>query len=82
LEGIIFEAVSSTGKPIYHTNVLLSIGKEYAIICSESIKGGQEEKDRVLSKLREGREIIDITYKQLENFCANIIQLKAHNSDK
>jgi len=42
---------------------MLSIGKEYAVICSESIKGGQEEKERVLSKLREGREIIDISYK-------------------
>jgi len=58
-----FESLSETGKPIYHTNVMLSIGKEFAIICEESLKGSKEEKDMVLKKLGEDREIINITYR-------------------
>ncbi len=34
-KGIIFETLSSTGKPIYHTNVMMSIGDKYACICPE-----------------------------------------------
>jgi hypothetical protein len=42
---------------------MLSIGKEFAIICVDSLKGTKEEKDILMKKLGEDREIIEITYR-------------------
>jgi len=36
-KSIMFETLSSTGKEFYHTNVMLSIGTQFAVVCTESI---------------------------------------------
>ena len=77
---VFFHANDENGNPIYHTNVIMSIGNGFAVICSECIEQG--ERSEVLSKLRElGLEIIDITYKQLKNFCGNILNVKNNNGE-
>ena len=40
---VVFEAVNDD-LPIYHTNVMMSLGQETAFICSESIKDQKENK--------------------------------------
>lgn len=61
---------------VYHTNVLLSVGENFAVLCSEIIDNKKE-----LLALREsledsGKEIVEITTTQLLNFCGNVIELK------
>ena len=74
-EVICFNTQGSTGKPIYHTNVMLSIGEDIAIICSDTIVE-PDEKSRVLAELRATHLVIDISYQQMaEHFCANVLQL-------
>lgn len=77
---VFFHANDNMGKPIYHTNVIMSIGDGFAVICSECIEPG--ERRQVLTKLEELRlEIVDITYSQLQNFCGNILNLKNNNGE-
>ncbi len=72
---VFFNANDENGNPIYHTNVIMSIGDGFAVICSECIESGQRRE--VLGKLRDlGLEVIDITYNQLKNFCGNILNVK------
>lgn len=72
---IFFHANDESGNPIYHTNVIMSVGDGFAVICSECIEPG--ERTEVLTKLRySGLEVIDITYSQLKNFCGNILNVK------
>ena len=72
---IFFHANDENGNPIYHTNVIMSVGDGFAVICSECIEPG--ERSEVLTKLRySGLEVIDITYSQLKNFCGNILNVK------
>lgn len=72
---IFFHANDENGNPIYHTNVIMSVGDGFAVICSECIEPG--ERTEVLTKLRySGLEVIDITYSQLKNFCGNILNVK------
>lgn len=72
---IFFHANDESGNPIYHTNVIMSVGDGFAVICSECIEPG--ERSEVLIKLRySGLEVIDITYSQLKNFCGNILNVK------
>ncbi len=77
---VFFHANDNKGKPIYHTNVIMSIGDGFAVICSECIEPG--ERRQVLPKLEELRfEIVDITYSQLQNFCGNILNLKNNKGE-
>lgn len=74
-ETVIFDALDALGKPYYHTNVILSIGTRYAILCTESIPIG--ERDIVKSKLAfDGRTLIEISRKQVNEFAGNVLELR------
>jgi hypothetical protein len=75
-KAVVFDTISSNGLPFYHTNVMMSIGDRFAVVCSECI----QDKDRqfVLDELKKDREVIEITLAQAEKyFCGNILQLKS-----
>jgi hypothetical protein len=77
---VFFHAKDENGSPIYHTNVIMSIGNGFAVICSECIES--RERREVMTKLEELRlEVIDITYAQLKNFCGNILNVKNNNGE-
>lgn len=70
-----FDATDQEGKAIYHTNVMLSVGKRFAVVCLESIHN-QHEREQLITVLEEcGKQIIDVTYEQMENFACNILEL-------
>ena len=72
-----FVANDVDGLAIYHTNVMLSIGEGFAILCADAIPA-VEERLRVLTRLeRTGREVIQIGIPQLRSFVGNLIQLRA-----
>ncbi|MBI5127337.1 amidinotransferase [Candidatus Roizmanbacteria bacterium] len=78
-EGIFFHAQDSANIPVYHTNIIMSIGREFVVICLESIKS-QTEKLLIIKKLTAaGKKIIPISLKQMYKFCANILQLVSTN---
>ena len=75
---IFFHAKDENGNPIYHTNVMMSIGEGFAVVCDESITNSGE-RNEVLNKLEELQlEIIKINYEQLKSFCGNILNVKSH----
>ena len=75
-QGILFDTRSSTGRPIYHTNVLLSLGDRYAVVCGESIPDAAQ-RSRVVESLRRSFDLIEISMAQMEqHFCGNILQLR------
>ncbi|MCF6248186.1 MAG: arginine deiminase-related protein [Desulfobacula sp.] len=76
LEGILFDTKSSSGNPIYHTNVMMSLGEKYAVICSDCIPD-KKQKDHVLATLKKSFDILEITMEQMEhNFCGNILEVR------
>ena len=72
---IIFSSFDSNGGVIYHTNVMMSIGDDFALICYESIKDLKERK--LVKRYLEisGKNIVEISLHQMESFAGNIIQL-------
>ncbi len=68
---------SSFGSPFYHTNVMISLGENFAVICLQSIHQ-KEQRETLLDSLKQSNKtIIDISLEQAEqSFCANILQLK------
>ncbi len=67
---------SDRGLPIYHTNVMLSLGRTFAVLAEETIDD-PAERELVKSKLREGgRRIIRISREQCRAFAGNVLELK------
>jgi hypothetical protein len=66
--------------PIYHTNVMMSIGDFFVLICAEAIDD-LNERERVLESFRnQSKEIILIYDYQLNDFAGNILQVKNKNN--
>ena len=70
----LFAALDASGRPYYHTNVVLSIGTRLAVLTGEALPPADRE--RVLARLTaSGREVLDISRAQAGEFCANILEL-------
>lgn len=77
MEPVYFEAKDENGIPIYHTNVMLHIGQDYAVICLDAMS--YEEQERVTRSLEnDGKEIIPISIYQMRSFCGNMLGVLNH----
>ena len=77
-----FQTVDGERKLIYHTNVMMSVGDTFAVICSDAIDDKQERK-MVLENLRkDGKEVVVITEKQLNNFAGNMLEVMGADNKK
>ena len=62
--------------PIYHTNVMMTVADEYAVICLETIDNLKERKVVVDSLEKSGKDIISITEHQMNCFAGNMLQVE------
>lgn len=60
---------------IYHTNVMMCVANDFAIICLDTIDE-EEERQKVKDSLtRTGKEIIEISENQKHRFAGNMLQV-------
>ncbi|WP_282017428.1 citrulline utilization hydrolase CtlX [Salegentibacter mishustinae] len=80
---VIFNANQSVGgkrKAIYHTNVMMCLAENFAVICLDTIDNAKERKN-VLKHLKEdGKEVITITEEQMHEFAGNMLQVQGKNN--
>lgn len=76
----LFDAHDPAGNPVYHTNVLLSLGTEFAVLCSEAVAAGDRADliDRIEAS---GRSIVELDFDQLRCFGCNLIELRSRSGD-
>lgn len=69
-----FKATDLNGFEIYHTNVMMSIGKDFVICCLESVESQKREE---LLKLFEktAKALIEINFTQMAQFAGNMLQV-------
>lgn len=68
--------------PIYHTNVMMAMGDQFAIICLDSIDD-LDERHAVIHALEDtDKEVIDITEEQKEQFAGNMLQVADKKGNK
>ena len=72
---ITFTSYDSKGGIVYHTNVMMSIGDDFILVCFQSIVDEDERKKVKESIESTGRNIIEIDLKQMESFAGNLLQL-------
>ena len=71
-ELIAFNAVDEQKLPIYHTNVMMSVGEKFVVVCLDCIPN-KIERDLLVQST--SKQIIEITVEQLNNFAGNVLEL-------
>jgi hypothetical protein len=75
----VFDATDENGVSIYHTNVMLALGVDFAVVCLECIRD-EAERETVVAALRAGgREIVPITLAQVHAFAGNMLQVQGRD---
>jgi hypothetical protein len=80
-EPIIFQAVDEKMQPVYHTNVVLSIGRKFVVICLDAIYN-EADQDILLDKFSEsGLKVVAVSYAQMSAFAGNILEVKNRDGE-
>ena len=72
---IIFDASDENSRQIYHTNVMMSIGNQFCLLCLDAIKNKAEKSLVQQSIKKAGKEIVTISLSQINDMCGNILEL-------
>ncbi len=79
---VTFHAADSNGVAVYHTNVILTIGETFAVVCDEMIRNA-DQRSMITNMLAEGgRELIRITEQQVRSYAGNMIQLRNSSGER
>jgi hypothetical protein len=70
-----FDAVDANGAPIYHTNVLMSVGAKFAAVCTEAIEPNRRASIVTLLETTD-RTIVDLSFEQMHSFAGNMLELR------
>ena len=70
-EPVVFDALHR-GVPVYHTNVLLSIGRDVALLCAEVVSEPGALRERLAAG---GRAVCELSVAQFEAFCGNALEV-------
>jgi len=79
---IAFLATDKNGHPVYHTNVVMTLGENFAVLCEEAI-----DEEWELIAIRQlldssGHDVIRITKEQMHCFAGNMLQVKNNRGEK
>ena len=77
-----FHAKDENGVDIYHTNVIMHLGEDYAVICLESIPDETEKSALSGLLIATGHEIMPITLQQVHAYAGNMLQVKNRHGEK
>jgi hypothetical protein len=74
-QAVLFGAEDPVGQPIYHTNVLMTVGTDFAVCCMECL-ASDEDRIRVSGVLDEtGHRTLLISREEMRKFAGNMIEL-------
>lgn len=80
---VIFKAYQQVGNeqlPIYHTNVMMALGVDFAVVCLDTITDKSERKNLLHHLKEDKKEVINITPEQMCQYAGNMLQVQGKNS--
>jgi hypothetical protein len=76
------QTVNNKREAIYHTNVMMCVAEQFAIICLASIDDKKERKNVIKHLKENGKEVIDITEEQVHAFAGNMLQVNGTDNQQ
>jgi hypothetical protein len=77
----VFFDASDKGTPVYHTNVLMCMAREYVVICLEAVPA-EEERHMLLDLFQEdNKKVVEITRDQMNGFAGNMFQVFSRDNE-
>ena len=76
------QTVENQREAIYHTNVMMCVAEQFAIICLACIDDKKERKNVIKHLKENGKEVIDITEQQVNAFAGNMLQVKGKGNER
>lgn len=73
---VLFHAHDQRGLMIYHTNVLMCMADQYVVICLDAVYDAKEKEQLIEEFATSQKEIITISFNQMDHFCGNMLQVK------
>ena len=71
---LVLDARDRSGRPIYHTNVALSLGERFGVLCTGAVAA--EYREVLIGEIEaSGRTLIQVNYEQMRQFACNLIEL-------
>ncbi len=78
---VFFHAQDHYELDIYHTNVMMCIGKTFAVVCEESITDEAKRTNVRVNLEQTNHEVIPITLDQMNNFAGNMLEVSNQKGD-
>ena len=75
-----YQEVDGKQVPIYHTNVMMALGENFAVVCLDTITDKSERKNLLHHLKEDKKEIISITPEQMCQYAGNMLQVQGKNS--
>jgi len=77
---LVFDARDRSRRPIYHTNVLMSFGTRFAVLCTDAVSA--EYRELLTDEIEAaGRTIVQVEYDQMRQFACNLIELRSRTGE-
>lgn len=77
-----YQSVNAERLPIYHTNVMMCVADQFVVICLDCIDDDLERSKVIETIKNSGKEIIEITEDQMQQFAGNMLQVKNNVGDR
>lgn len=75
-QAIVFNSSDEDGRPVYHTNVVMSVGAKFALICLDAIRD-EPDQERILDHFATtGHKVIAISFAQMRAFAGNVLEVQ------
>jgi hypothetical protein len=71
---VVFDAFDEQGKSVYHTNVVLSLTDDQAILNTQALN--QSDREKVVQQL-EGYSLLEISHQEARDFAGNLESLNS-----
>lgn len=75
-EPMLFDAADADGTAVYHTNVMMSVATDFAMVGLGLIPSAERRREVVERLSGGGRTVIELSHDQILNFAGNAIELQ------
>ena len=77
-----YQTANNERLPIYHTNVMMCVADQFVVICLDCIDDETERVKVVNGIVNSGKEIIEISENQMQQFAGNMLQVENSEGKK